>query len=484
MYWSHGRNCLTNAIFLRRFFMHMCFMPSFLISFPIGNDLSPFLIHVTDLGLLNEDRVVWEALNDVDGDTQFVDANFSLFAPPTTASGGGGSSLLYGGTGLKPTPVSIYSNSGSSSTAADTQTSSISEENPMNILTQFPPPTALITSTASNNVISPPSLSFSRPACSTLDYNVILSSNAGPNATPVCAVTNAVAFSPSTTTITTKTTSTTATLPLLPSSSHSFTSASTSASNINDVVQDSSLPIVSPHSRDEKLSGKEGDSIDRLVEKIETTLPSKEKGLEKDILSEMTAPSTVESHSSSSETLHGQRSIPSSLTKSLAETRKIGAEGPELAARGTVFSTGIDKFQCAGSMLTDTTSVSTCLEQENQEKQGKQLLSDYELAVALQREEDEAATVLAHRRSTMQQEGLKLPQSRSDKSNHSLMLPSQTSPSPALSSAPEADTCAGHAMSDRELALLLQEDEFELADAESAAAAGSSSVASGEMTVL
>lgn len=34
---------------------------------------------VTDQGFLNESNVVWEVLNETDGDTQFVDANFNLF---------------------------------------------------------------------------------------------------------------------------------------------------------------------------------------------------------------------------------------------------------------------------------------------------------------------------------------------------------------------------------------------------------------------
>ncbi|KAK4470331.1 hypothetical protein MN116_005895 [Schistosoma mekongi] len=39
---------------------------------------------VTDIGLLNEPNIVWELLNDLDGDTQFVDCSFQLFCPTTT----------------------------------------------------------------------------------------------------------------------------------------------------------------------------------------------------------------------------------------------------------------------------------------------------------------------------------------------------------------------------------------------------------------
>ncbi|CAH8854903.1 unnamed protein product [Trichobilharzia szidati] len=38
---------------------------------------------VTDMGLLNEPKIVWELLNDLDGDTQFVDCCFQLFCPST-----------------------------------------------------------------------------------------------------------------------------------------------------------------------------------------------------------------------------------------------------------------------------------------------------------------------------------------------------------------------------------------------------------------
>ncbi|CAH8589032.1 unnamed protein product [Heterobilharzia americana] len=39
---------------------------------------------VTDMGLLNEPKIVWELLNDLDGDTQFVDCSFQLFCPSTS----------------------------------------------------------------------------------------------------------------------------------------------------------------------------------------------------------------------------------------------------------------------------------------------------------------------------------------------------------------------------------------------------------------
>ncbi|TNN15601.1 Ubiquitin carboxyl-terminal hydrolase MINDY-1 isoform 1 [Schistosoma japonicum] len=39
---------------------------------------------VTDMGLLNEPNIVWELLNDLDGDTQFVDCSFQLFCPTTS----------------------------------------------------------------------------------------------------------------------------------------------------------------------------------------------------------------------------------------------------------------------------------------------------------------------------------------------------------------------------------------------------------------
>ncbi|VDO86782.1 unnamed protein product [Schistosoma margrebowiei] len=41
---------------------------------------------VTDMGLLNEPNIVWELLNDLDGDTQFVDCSFQLFCPTTSDS--------------------------------------------------------------------------------------------------------------------------------------------------------------------------------------------------------------------------------------------------------------------------------------------------------------------------------------------------------------------------------------------------------------
>ncbi|CAH8516782.1 unnamed protein product [Schistosoma turkestanicum] len=41
---------------------------------------------VTDMGLLNEPNIVWELLNDLDGDTQFVDCLFQLFCPTTSDS--------------------------------------------------------------------------------------------------------------------------------------------------------------------------------------------------------------------------------------------------------------------------------------------------------------------------------------------------------------------------------------------------------------
>ncbi|CAH8596942.1 unnamed protein product [Schistosoma rodhaini] len=41
---------------------------------------------VTDMGLLNEPNIVWELLNDLDGDTQFVDCSFQLFCPTTSNS--------------------------------------------------------------------------------------------------------------------------------------------------------------------------------------------------------------------------------------------------------------------------------------------------------------------------------------------------------------------------------------------------------------
>lgn len=39
---------------------------------------------VTDMGFLNETSIVWEVLNDLDGDTQFVDSLFKLYNPSTT----------------------------------------------------------------------------------------------------------------------------------------------------------------------------------------------------------------------------------------------------------------------------------------------------------------------------------------------------------------------------------------------------------------
>ncbi|KAF8566620.1 hypothetical protein P879_08463 [Paragonimus westermani] len=36
---------------------------------------------VTDMGLINEPNIVWEALEDVDGNTQFVDSSFHLYSP-------------------------------------------------------------------------------------------------------------------------------------------------------------------------------------------------------------------------------------------------------------------------------------------------------------------------------------------------------------------------------------------------------------------
>ncbi|VDP79355.1 unnamed protein product [Echinostoma caproni] len=41
---------------------------------------------VTDMGLINEPNVVWEALSDVDGNTQFADSMFSLYTPSTAAT--------------------------------------------------------------------------------------------------------------------------------------------------------------------------------------------------------------------------------------------------------------------------------------------------------------------------------------------------------------------------------------------------------------
>ncbi|CAH8533172.1 unnamed protein product [Dicrocoelium dendriticum] len=41
---------------------------------------------VTDMGLLSEPNVVWEVLNDVDGDTEFVDSAFHLYSPETASS--------------------------------------------------------------------------------------------------------------------------------------------------------------------------------------------------------------------------------------------------------------------------------------------------------------------------------------------------------------------------------------------------------------
>lgn len=38
------------------------------------------------MGLLNEPNIVWELLNDLDGDTQFVDCSFQLFCPTTSDS--------------------------------------------------------------------------------------------------------------------------------------------------------------------------------------------------------------------------------------------------------------------------------------------------------------------------------------------------------------------------------------------------------------
>ncbi|CAL8091979.1 unnamed protein product [Calicophoron daubneyi] len=54
---------------------------------------------VTDMGLLHEPNIVWEALNDVDGDTQFVNSSFKLYTP---AEGSG----QY----LVPTPSGSQSN--------------------------------------------------------------------------------------------------------------------------------------------------------------------------------------------------------------------------------------------------------------------------------------------------------------------------------------------------------------------------------------
>ena len=36
---------------------------------------------VTDQGFLNESNVVWETLNNIEGDTQFVDGDFVLVPP-------------------------------------------------------------------------------------------------------------------------------------------------------------------------------------------------------------------------------------------------------------------------------------------------------------------------------------------------------------------------------------------------------------------
>lgn len=41
---------------------------------------------VTDMGFLNEPSVVWEVLDDVDGDTEFVDSSFQLYSPDTASA--------------------------------------------------------------------------------------------------------------------------------------------------------------------------------------------------------------------------------------------------------------------------------------------------------------------------------------------------------------------------------------------------------------
>jgi len=41
---------------------------------------------VTDQGYLNEKNVIWEVLNEIDGDTQWVDSNFNLYRPSLQAT--------------------------------------------------------------------------------------------------------------------------------------------------------------------------------------------------------------------------------------------------------------------------------------------------------------------------------------------------------------------------------------------------------------